>query len=248
MRPLPFLAALAVSAGPALADLTAMTDAERAAFRDEVRAYLLEDPEVLMEAIGALEARQAAAQSETDAALVRENAEALFGDDGSWVGGNPDGDVTVVEFLDYRCGFCRQAHPEVEELVRTDGNVRLVLKEFPILGEASVVAARYALATRSAFGDEAYKRLHDGLYALRAEVTPEALDQLALSLDLDPDAIRAGLADPAIEATIAGTYGLAQRLGISGTPTFVIADRLVRGYVPLDALRDAVTEARAEAD
>ena len=248
MRPIPLLAALALWAGPAFADLENMTDAERAAFREEVRAYLLDNPEVLMEAIGALEERQTAEQSATDAELVAANADALFNDEGAWVGGNPEGDVTVVEFMDYRCGYCRQAYPEVKELVESDGDIRFVLKEFPILGEPSVLASRYALATRLALGDEAYQALHDGLYTLRADVTAESLDALAEDLGLDPAAIRARLDDPSVEATIAGNYALAQRLGISGTPTFVIGDRLVRGYVPLDALREAVTEARADAE
>jgi hypothetical protein len=116
-----------LAAPPAAANpFEAMTVEEREAFRAELRAYLLENPEVLEEAIAVLEERRAQLQAEADIALVTANAEALFEDAGSWVGGNPEGDITVVEFIDYRCGYCRRAYQEVEELVATDGNIRFI--------------------------------------------------------------------------------------------------------------------------
>ena len=239
-------AALAFAMAPAHADLASMTDAERAAFRGEVRDYLIGNPEVLMEALAALERRQAEAQSATDSDLVLANADALFRDDAAWVGGNPDGDVTVVEFMDYRCGYCRQAQPEIEALLAADPDIRFVLKEFPILGEASLLASRFAIATRLVAGDDAYKALHDALYEMRAEITPEALEDLAAGLDLDADAIEARLTDPEIDRIIAENHALAQRLQISGTPTFVVGDQMVRGYVPLEGMQQAVTAARAD--
>jgi protein-disulfide isomerase len=164
----PFALAGALAAGPATADLIDMDAAERDAFRAEVRAYLLENPEVLMEAIGVLEQRQAAAEGERDAMSVAANADALFNSAFDWVGGNPEGDVVLVEFMDYRCGFCRRAHPEVEDLVALDGNIRYVVKEFPILGEQSVLASQFAIATRIAHGDDAYGAMNDALMVLRA--------------------------------------------------------------------------------
>ena len=131
-------------------DVTEMSKEERAAFRAEVRAYLLENPEVIMEAVAVLEQRQTAQQAEDDISLIRGNADAIFSDGHSWVGGNPEGDVTVVEFMDYRCGYCRRASPEVTELVNSDGDIRFILKEFPILGEESMLSSRYAIAVRRA--------------------------------------------------------------------------------------------------
>ena len=130
-------------ATPALAE---MTPAERVAFRDEVRAYLLENPEVLVEAMTVLQDRQALAEADQDKAMLVTHKDALFADPGSWVGGNPDGDITVVEFMDYRCGYCRKAYDEIEELVKSDGNIRFILKEYPILGEESVTSSRFAVA------------------------------------------------------------------------------------------------------
>ncbi len=163
MKTLTLAAAFAALIASPLAafDMDAMTDAERDAFRAEIRAYLLDNPEVLMEAIAVLEERQASQQAQGDIDLVSVNAEAIFNDGYSWVGGNPDGDITVVEFMDYRCGYCKKAHPEVTELLGTDGNIRFIVKEFPILGDQSVLAARFAIAVKKVMGDDAYGRAHD---------------------------------------------------------------------------------------
>ena len=137
------LALIACLATPAFGfDIASMSIAEREAFRAEVRAYLLDNPEVLTEAIDVLQGRQAEAAAQGDLALVKANAADLFEDGYSYVGGNPDGDLNVVEFLDYRCGYCKKAHAEVEALVETDGNIRYVVKEFPILGDQSVLSLR----------------------------------------------------------------------------------------------------------
>ena len=244
-RLLPLIAA-AVFASPATADLLDMTDDERAAFRQEVRDYLLENPEVLMEAIAILEQRQAEEQIAADEALVADHAEALFSDGTSWVGGNPEGDVTVVEFLDYRCGYCRRAHPEVNDLVEADGDIRYVVKEFPILGEQSVLASRFAIATKNIAGDEAYKQVHDALMTLRSDVTEPALERLAEELELDAAAILDGMDAPEVAEEIDANRALAQSMGISGTPTFVVGDQMLRGYLPLDQMMLVVDEARAE--
>lgn len=241
-------AAAALFAAPALAfDLAEMTDDERAIFRDEVRAYLLDNPEVLMEAIAVLERRQATEQVANDAALVAVNAQALFNDGYSHVAGNPEGDITIVEFVDYRCGYCRKAYPEVAELIEMDGNIRLILKEFPILGEESMLSARFAIATQMVAGEEAYARVHDALMTLRANATPETVVALADDLGLDGNAIFEAAQNPAVDAIIGANHALAGRLQINGTPGFVIGDQLLRGYLPLAGMQEVVAETRAAA-
>lgn len=246
MRQLFAAIAIVAFAPPVGADIVDMSDDERAAFREEVREYLLENPEVLMEAIAILERRQAEEQFAADEALVAEHAEALFADGTSWVGGNPEGDVTVVEFIDYRCGYCRRAHPEMNDLVETDGGIRYVIKEFPILGEQSVLASQFAIATRNVAGDEAYKQVHDALMTLRADVTRPALERLAKDLGLDTDAILAAMAAPEVAEEISANHALAQAMGISGTPTFVVGDQMLRGYLPPEQMMQVVDEARTE--
>jgi len=238
---------LGLAVPAAAIDIDDMSDAERAAFRSEIRAYLLENPEVLMEAIAVLESRQNAAEQEAAMMAVAANSEALFNSAFDYVGGNPDGDIVMVEFLDYRCSFCRRAHPEVAELVESDGNIRVIVKEFPILGEQSVLASQFAIATRIALGDEAYALVSDALMTMRSDVTEPALAALAQDNGLDPAPILAAMDDPLVAQTIEYNRALAQRLGISGTPSFVFEDQLVPGYVPLDGMIEIVANLRATA-
>lgn len=221
-----------------------MSDAEREAFRAEVRAYLLENPEVLMEAIDVLETRQQLAQEQADLELARSYRDALMEDDHSWVGGNPDGDITLVEFVDYRCGFCRRAHPEVAQLIELDGNIRIIVKEFPILGEASVASSRFAIATLQIAGPDAYKLVSDILISLEGEPTDATLRELAVAVGLDGDEIVGHMNSDEVNAVIQANRALAQQLQISGTPTFVLEDRMLRGYLPLPQMQALVAELR----
>lgn len=178
--PLAALGLCAALAAPAAAfDITAMSEAERSEFRAEIRAYLMDNPEVLMEAIGVLESRQAEAQAAADGDLVAAHAAAIFDDGFSWSGGNPEGDLVMVEFLDYRCGYCRKAHDEVAALIESDGNIKLIVKEFPILGDDSLMSSRFAIATRMVAGEDAYKQVHDALISLRGGVSEASLRRSA---------------------------------------------------------------------
>ena len=239
------LAALLASATllsvPAQAE---MTDAERQAFRDEVRAYLIENPEVIVEAMDGLQAREQESAAVKDRQMLAEQHDAIFNDAASWSGGNPEGDITIVEFVDYRCGYCRKANADVEELVKSDGNIRFVLKEFPILGEASVISSRFAIAVLQLHGAEAYKAAHDQLITLRGEPDDATLARLAGDLGFDAAAIAARMGTDAVTDVIKANHALADIMEISGTPTFVIDGTMVRGYVPLDGMRQIVADER----
>lgn len=221
-----------------------MTDEERAAFRAEVRAYLLDNPEVIMEAVAVLEQRENAAKVQADIAAARANADALFNDPSSFIGGNPDGDITIVEFLDYRCGYCKRAHPEIAQLLDSDQNIRFIIKELPILGEQSVLASRFALAVKQIAGDEMYLTVHDALMEFRGEITEDTLGRLAQSLLLDTGAVITAMNSPEITQIINNNRALSQRLQISGTPTFVVDDQMLRGYVPLAQMQQIIAEMR----
>jgi protein-disulfide isomerase len=232
---------LGLAAPAGATDLGAMTDAEREAFRAEVRAYLIENPEVLMEAIAVLDQRQQQAAVANDVTLARNYQDAIMNDGFSYVGGNPDGDITLVEFMDYRCGYCKRAFPEVEQLLQSDGNIRFIIKELPILGEQSTLAAKFAVAVKQLHGDETYKGVHDALMAMRGDITADSLSKLAEAYGLDITAIVDRMDAPEVINVLAQTAQLAQALQISGTPTFVYEDQMVRGYIPLDQLQ-AITE------
>lgn len=237
---------IALASPAAALELDSMSAEERALFRAEVRAYLLENPEILQEAIAVLQQREQEAQLIADLALARANADALFNDGFSYVGGNPNGDVTVVEFMDYRCGYCKRAFPEVSDLISNDQNIRYVVKEFPILGEQSVLASRFAIATHLVAGDAAYKDVHDALMTFRGDITEQSLTRLGDTLNLDTGAISAKMDSDEVGAIIAENRALAEKLQISGTPTFVFDDQMVRGYVPLEQMEELVAELRAQ--
>lgn len=229
--PLALIAALSLTAPAAQAQ---MTDAERAALRAEFRAYLLDNPEVIFEAVAEFERRTAMAQTDMDTTLVEINADELFFDTHSWVGGNPQGDLTLVEFVDYRCSFCRQAFPEMMQFVAEDANVRLVIKEFPILSPESELMSRFAIAVLQLGDADRYLRAHEALIGWTDPVTEVTLGALALDLGLDPAAVMARMRSSAVTNVLAENRSLAQRLQISGTPTFAMGTaaggELVRGF------------------
>jgi len=254
MRSLPL--ALAVSLGIAVAlpasaddaavlpDVTDLTATEREAFGAEVRDYLLENPEVIMEAIQILEERRNQAAAVEDAELVAQHSQALFEDPHAWVGGNPEGDVTIVEFLDYRCGFCQRAHPIVKELVETDPGIRLIVKEFPILGPDSVAAGRMAMAALD-LEPALYEALNDELMSYDGQLDEAAAYRIAGEIGYDIPALKQRAQSDEITARLGETYRLAQALGLQGTPSFVIGNEIVRGFLQMDDMRATVADARA---
>lgn len=225
-------------------DLGNLTPAEKDAFGAQVRDYLLSHPEVLVQAIQALDARKAQDQAHGDAARIAAHAGALFHDPKSWTAGNPKGDITIVEFMDYRCPYCRKAYPEVNTLVRSDGNIRYIVKEFPILGPQSVLASRFAIAVLLADGPEAYGKIHDALMTARGDFTPAFLEHLAARFGLDGKKLLERAKADDVSKVIADNLALGDALQISGTPTFVVKDRMLRGYMPLDGMKQLVDEAR----
>ncbi|MDD7971145.1 DsbA family protein [Roseinatronobacter alkalisoli] len=212
---------------------TVAVDAE---FGEKVRSYLLQNPEVIFEAVAEYEMRNTASQADMDLALIDANYDKIFNDGYSWVGGNPDGDLTLVEFMDYQCGFCKRAYPEVTSFLEQDGNVRLIIKEFPILGPESELASRFAIAVKQLAGDDAYGEVHSALIQYEGRYTPELLTSLAEDMGLDGNDVLAMLDDDSITEILSENRMLAQRLQISGTPSFIMETEFLRGFVPADTL------------
>lgn len=205
-----------------------------------VETLLTERPELLDRALARLEVWREAQARARDAARVAEHAEMLREGFGTPAAGNPDATVTVVEFLDYRCGYCRRVAPDVKALIAGDPDVRVVYMELPILGPRSDEAARAALA---AARQGAYAPMHDALMSTDID-PPGTIESVARTLGLDMERFARDREDPAFDETIARTRVLARALGITGTPGFVIGTRIVRGAMPRAALERAVTEAR----
>ncbi|CAM3327862.1 Protein-disulfide isomerase [Paracoccus aminovorans] len=238
-------AALTATALPAFAfDPADMNEAEKAAFGQAVREFLMANPEVLVESINVLEERRLADESKNDLLLVENNREAIFNDGHSWIGGNPQGDVTLVEFIDYRCGVCKKVNPDLEKLISADGNIRWILKEFPILTQESDLAARFAVAVQQEAGPEAYKKAHDALMESRGPVNLESLTALAGELGVDDKTVLNRMNTEEVSAVIRKNRQLAEQMSVMGTPTFIIEGEMLRG-MPADGLEGAIARARA---
>ncbi|PHQ69049.1 MAG: hypothetical protein COB93_09050 [Sneathiella sp.] len=211
------------------------------AFGERVRAYLMSNPTVLRDVIGEL-GKQEQANAEMDKkALIASLATDLKQDSMSFVAGNPDGDVTIVEFFDYRCGYCKRSFPDLMKAVEEDGNIRLVLKEFPILGEDSVQASRAAIASMA---QGKYMEFHTALMASRGALTKERILNIATDVGLDAVKLEADMDTAAIKEVISKNHAIAQQLGINGTPAFVIEDQFAPGALSADQLQNLVTAAR----
>lgn len=214
---------------------------QRAAIIEILREALRTDPSILADAIAAMQAaEQDVARAQTVEA-IRANADALFRDSGDPALGPNRAAVTLVEFTDYRCPYCRRMHPVVAELLRREPGLRVVVKEIPILGPASVLAARAALA---AHAQGRFPAFHDALMRLRGEPDEPALLQLAVETGLDPVRLQRDMTSEAVTRRLNANLQLAQMLGIQGTPAYVVGETLLPGAVPLERLREAVAAAR----
>lgn len=218
------------------------TEAQREEVVRILREALTRDPSILRDAIAAMQAEDERREAEARRAAIRAEHAALFRDPADPVRGNPRGDVTIVEFFDVRCGFCRRLHPELEALIAADRGVRVVMKDLPILGPQSVWAARALLAAHRQGG---YARLQDALLRMRGEPTEAAIQAEARRVGLDWQRLRRDMEDPSIMARIEANIGLAQRLAISGTPALIIGETLVPGAVDQRTLAAVVAAARA---
>ena len=230
---------------PALRLAPPLDDAARATLQTEIRAYLLAHPEILNEMVALLETRRQAEAAEADRAMVAGNAAAIFNDGFSFVGGNPEGSITLVEFLDYQCGYCRRAHPDITRLIDTDGDIRWIVKELPILGPGSELAARAAIATLISAGPDAYADLNHRLMKLEGQIDADTLDRVLGEAGLDAAAIHAGMQSEEVTRRLQATRELAGALQVSGTPTFVLGDQMLRGAVPLDQMAALIETERA---
>ena len=205
-----------------------------------IERYIRAHPEVIMQSLQAMEAKHEAEQREhqKDALAAKQNE--LLHDPTSPVSGNPKGEITVVEFYDYRCGYCKKAASAVTELQKIDPRVRVVYKDFPILGEPSVLAAKAALASQVQGKHQAF---HEALLASNVDMSKEAILKIAVGVGLDAKRLEADMANPQWQAVIDKNRAFAQELGISGTPAFIVGTELVPGALDLNGLKELIARA-----
>jgi len=223
--------ALAAVAAPLLFPIqaNAFDAAQRGEIESIVRAYLLEHPEVILEAVDSIREKNEAAAAEKSKNSIASNRDALRNDPSSPTIGNPNGDVVLVEFFDYNCGYCKSVQKELMDIVKSDGKVKFIFKEFPILSETSVTATKAALA---AHRQGKYVEFHTALMGKRGALDNESILQLAREVGLDVNRLKTDMESPEIAKTIAKDKELGEEIGVRGTPAFVLGDRLIGGAVP----------------
>lgn len=236
------LAALALLAVPLTAPAAqSLSDAQRRDVETIVRDYIMKNPEVIIEAVEQLRNREKVEAEERAKKALVANRSRIFEDPTSPVVGNPKGDVTVVEFFDYSCGYCKAVQADVSRLVKDDRNLRLVFKEFPILGPGSVVASKAALAARM---QGKYAEMHDALMEHRGQFDEATVLRYARSVGADPDRLKKDMESPEVKAILEANHALAEELNIRGTPGFIFGDELVPGAIKYEEMKRLVAAVR----
>ncbi|WP_419913495.1 DsbA family protein [Hoeflea sp.] len=221
----------------------ALDDAEKEELGQFIREYLIANPEILFEVQAAYEAKQEEIQREQSKQVIADSRDAIFNSPHNVVLGNPEGDVTIVEFFDYNCGFCKRALKDMEEIIAEDPNVRFILKEFPILGDDSIAAHRVSVAVRL-IAPEKYEEFHLELLGGRDRATEDSAIAVAKKLGIDETKLRAAMDDDAITESFRESYMIADGLGISGTPSYIVGDEAVFGAVGIPTLKGKVANLR----
>jgi len=219
------------------------TPAQRGGIEQIVHDYLVKHPEVLQEVMAELEKRQQAAEAEKHKTDVAANAQALFDSPDQVVLGNPKGNVTFVEFFDYNCGYCKHAMSDMLTLMKDDPKLRVVLKEFPVLGTGSVEAARVAVAVRMQ-DPKKYLAFHTKLLGGRGEANAARALAVAKEVGMDMPRLEKDMKSPEVENTLKQDFKLAEALGLNGTPSYVIGDSVIVGAIGLKGLQEKVNTAR----
>jgi protein-disulfide isomerase len=212
---------------------------------DVVRRVIKENPRMILDAIEDMRKQEEAAQKSRAQAALKTKAKQIRDDPDSPVAGNPGGDVTVVEFFDYRCPYCKAGHERLKQVVAKDGKIRLVLKEFPILGPESAFAARAALAARMQ-DPKKYYPLHDALLTAKERLNNELTLKIAAGMGLDMERLKKDMAAPEIGRMLEANADLAEELGINGTPAFIIGETLAPGALDAATMEKMIAEARGK--
>jgi protein-disulfide isomerase len=239
------LLALTVFGAPVQASAQSFTDTQRSDIEAIIKSYLVAHPEVLEEAMTELSKRQTAAETAKHEASIAQNAETIFNSPRGVTLGNKDGDVTFVEFFDYNCGYCKRAMADMLDLMKNDSRLKVVLKEFPVLSEGSVDAAKVAVAVRMQDPTgKKYLDFHQKLLGGRGPADKARAMAAAKDAGLDTGRIEKDLTSPEVKATIEENMKLAEDMGLNGTPSYVIGKQIVVGAVGLEGLKEKIGIAR----
>ena len=221
-----------------------MTDAQKAQLGAFVRDYIMQHPEVIQDALVELDRRQKEAEKVATRKALGEVAGSLVKSPRNIVVGNPDGDVTLVEFFDYNCGYCKRSLADLREMIKSDPKLRVVIRDFPVLGQDSVEATFAAVAAKQQLKPERYFDFHQKLLESKGRVGKERAVQVAKDFGADPVRLARDIDSPDVKAAVEETMQIADTLKLQGTPAFIIGDEIIFGSVGLEPLRKAVTSMR----
>lgn len=220
-----------------------MADLDPAQINPMIESYLLGNPQVLEKMANALESERRTAEAEQARSALASMQDVIYDDPDNVILGNPEGDVTLVEMFDYNCGYCRRALPDLATLMAEDPNLKVILKEFPILSDESVAAARVAtIVARSDTVD--YWAFHEALFSSRGQVTRETAIEEARKLGLNPVTLALDAEHENVTRALQKTYDLARALNVSGTPTYIIGNEIIPGAIGIDELRTRIANMR----
>jgi len=225
---------LSLSAGTVSAQ-----DIDRGEIEKIVREYILENPQIIGEALTELDRREKEAEEAARVQALTDSADILFNSTRQVVLGNPEGSVTMVEFFDYNCGYCKRAYGDMVKLLEEDPELKIVLKEFPVLGQGSVEAAQVAVAVNTV-APEKYPEFHEKLLLSRGQANKASALQAATETGISEDDLLAAMATDEAGQTFEEVYSLANRLGLTGTPSYVVGNEVVMGAVGYQQLRDKI--------
>ena len=238
-----FFLALGVGHPAAAEDASPFTGIQRDEIDRMIGDYIRRNPEVILDAVRALQARDQEDQQRRQTEGVAAHRADLEHDDSDPIIGNPSGEITVVEFFDYRCPYCKGMLPSILQVLKGDSHIRYVMKEFPILTPESRVASRAALAAWQ-IDKSRYFDFHVRLMENKGELNDARILDMAKSAGLDPKKLRQAMDDPGIERQLSATADLARDIGITGTPAFIVGDRLVPGAMDVNTFRELIADAR----
>lgn len=221
----------------------ALDDKQKEEFGAFIKEYLIANPEIMLDVQNALEAKQEQARQDKATAAISDNKDEIFNSSSDLALGNPDGDVTIVEFFDYNCGYCKRALSDMDKVISSDSNVRFVLKELPILGPDSVAAHKVSDAFRK-LAPEKYAEFHRTLLGSQGRATEDSAIAVATSLGVSEADIRAQMASNPNDQSVRETYQLASNLGITGTPSYVVGDEALFGALGAELLEQKVKDVR----
>lgn len=223
----------------------ALSPAQKGEVEALIQQYIMDHPEVIVQALQAMQARQEAEAAERQQQAIAAMKSTLLTDAGNPSTGPADADVTIIEFFDYQCGYCKKVLPDVTAVLQSDAKVRMIWVDWPILGPMSVVAAQAASAVHK-LKPEAYAAYHQAIMGERGRLTEDKIFQTVAGLGLNVDEVRKAMASQEVQAHLAANHAIASQLGITGTPFFLVGDTAVPGAVDADHLRNLIAETRKQ--